>query len=79
LVGESEGRILLGRPRSRWKDNNKIDPREIGWDDMVWIHMGQGSVVGSCEQENEPSASIKCWDIPSYPSSCWLLREDSAP
>jgi hypothetical protein len=30
LVGEPEGRILLGRPGRRWEDNIKIDHREIG-------------------------------------------------
>jgi hypothetical protein len=29
LVGKSEWRILPGRPRSRWEDKNRIDPREI--------------------------------------------------
>jgi hypothetical protein len=30
LVGRSEGRRPLGRPRRRWEDNIKIDPKEIG-------------------------------------------------
>jgi hypothetical protein len=30
LVGKSEGRRPLGRPRHRWVDNIKIDLREIG-------------------------------------------------
>jgi hypothetical protein len=30
LVGKSEGKRPLGRPRSRWEDNIKMDPREIG-------------------------------------------------
>jgi hypothetical protein len=34
LVGEPEGERPLGRPRSRWVDNIKMDLREIGW--MVW-------------------------------------------
>jgi hypothetical protein len=37
FVGKPEGKRPLGRPRSRWVDNNKIDLREIGWDDMDWI------------------------------------------
>jgi hypothetical protein len=28
---KSKGRIPLGRPRSRWVDNNEMDVREIGW------------------------------------------------
>ena len=30
LVGKPEGNKSLGRPRSRWKDNIKIDPQEVG-------------------------------------------------
>jgi hypothetical protein len=39
LVGKSEGRRPLGRPRRRRVDNIKMDLREIGWDCMDWIHM----------------------------------------
>jgi hypothetical protein len=34
LVGKPGGKIPLGRPRRRWADNNKMDLREVGWDDM---------------------------------------------
>jgi len=30
LVGKSEGRRPLGRPRHRWEDNIKMDLREVG-------------------------------------------------
>ena len=30
LVGKHEGKRLLGRPRSRWEDNIKMDLREVG-------------------------------------------------
>jgi hypothetical protein len=30
LVGESEGKTPLGRPRRRWEDNVKMDLREVG-------------------------------------------------
>jgi hypothetical protein len=30
LLGKSEGKIPLGRPRSRWVDNIKMDLRERG-------------------------------------------------
>jgi hypothetical protein len=36
LVGKSDGKRPLGRPRRRWVDNIKMDLREIGWDGMVW-------------------------------------------
>jgi hypothetical protein len=41
LVGNPEGKILLGKPRLRWKKNTKIDFREIGWDGMDWINLAQ--------------------------------------
>jgi hypothetical protein len=41
LVGRPEGRRPLGRPRRRWKDNMKMDLREIGFGDVDWIHLAQ--------------------------------------
>jgi hypothetical protein len=32
LVGRTEGKIPLGRPRRRWEDNIKLGVREIGID-----------------------------------------------
>jgi hypothetical protein len=34
LVGKSERKRPLGRPRHRWDDNIKMDLREIGWGGM---------------------------------------------
>jgi hypothetical protein len=34
MVGKSEGKRPLGRPRYRSVDNTKLDLREIGWDGM---------------------------------------------
>jgi hypothetical protein len=31
LVGKSEGKRTLGRPRHRWEDNIKINLQELGW------------------------------------------------
>jgi hypothetical protein len=39
LVGKPEGKRPLGRPRSRWVDNIKMDLREIGWDGVDWIDL----------------------------------------
>jgi hypothetical protein len=41
FVGKPEGKRPLGRPRSKWADNIKMDLREIGWDDMDWIDLAQ--------------------------------------
>jgi hypothetical protein len=35
LVGKPDGKRLLGRPRRRRVDNNKMDIIEIGW--VVWV------------------------------------------
>jgi hypothetical protein len=41
LVGKSEGKIPLGRPRRGLVENVKIDPREIEWGGMDWIDLAQ--------------------------------------
>jgi hypothetical protein len=40
LVGRSEGRRPLGRPRRRWEDNIKMDLQEVGWG-MDWAELAQ--------------------------------------
>jgi len=37
LLGRSEGRRPLGRPRHRWEDN--IEMEEVGWRGMDWIDL----------------------------------------
>jgi hypothetical protein len=32
LAGRPEGKRPLGIPRHRWKDNIKMDLKEVGWD-----------------------------------------------
>ena len=41
LVGRPDRKIQLGRPRSRWKDNIKIDIEEVGWGGMDWFGLAQ--------------------------------------
>jgi hypothetical protein len=41
LVGKSEGRRPLGRPRRRWLDNIRMDLVEMGWSDVDWIGLPQ--------------------------------------
>jgi hypothetical protein len=45
LMGRPEGRRPLGRPRRRWKDNNKINLQEVGWGlwtGLIWLRIGTG-------------------------------------
>jgi hypothetical protein len=44
LVGRSEGKRPLGRPRRRWEDNIKMDLMEIGIDGANWIRLAQDRV-----------------------------------
>jgi hypothetical protein len=44
LVGRTEGKRPLGRPRRRWEDNIKIDLGEIGIDRANWIRLAQDRV-----------------------------------
>jgi hypothetical protein len=41
LVGKSEGKSLLGRPRSRWEDNIKMDLQEVGCGGIKCIELAQ--------------------------------------
>jgi hypothetical protein len=41
LVGKSEGEGSLGIPRHRWKDNVRMDLKEVGWEGVDWIHLAQ--------------------------------------
>jgi len=36
-----EGKRPLGRPRSRWEDNSKMDVEEVGRGGMNWIELAQ--------------------------------------
>jgi hypothetical protein len=44
LVGRSEGKRPLGKPRLRWEDKIKLDLREIGIDGANWIQLAQDRV-----------------------------------
>jgi len=41
LAGKPEGKRLLGRSRSRWEDNIKMDLQEVGCGGMEWIELAQ--------------------------------------
>jgi len=41
LVGKPEGKRPLGKSRSRWVNNIRMDPQELGCGYMDWIGLGQ--------------------------------------
>jgi hypothetical protein len=36
-----DGKRPLGRSRRRWENNIRMDIREIGWEVVDWIHVGE--------------------------------------
>jgi hypothetical protein len=45
VVGKSEGKRPLGRPRRRWTDNSKMDLQEVGcgvWTELSWLRIDTG-------------------------------------
>jgi hypothetical protein len=45
-VGKPEGKRQLGRPRRRWKNNIKMDLKEMQdgviWTGLIWLRIGIG-------------------------------------
>ena len=41
LVEKPEGKRPLGRPRSRWENNIKMDLQEVGCGSMDWVELAQ--------------------------------------
>jgi len=41
LVGKSEEKKPLGRPRHRWEDNIKMDLQEVGCESMDWVDLAE--------------------------------------
>ena len=45
VVGKTEGKRPIGRPRRRWEDNIKMDLQEVGlgvWTGSSWLRIGTG-------------------------------------
>jgi hypothetical protein len=64
LVGHPEGKRPLGRYRSLWENNIKMDLRETGWGGMDWIiWLRIGTSGRPCEYGTEYSCFRKCWKI----------------
>jgi hypothetical protein len=41
LVGKTEGKRPLGRPRRRWVDNIRMDLGKVEWGDVDWIGLAK--------------------------------------
>jgi hypothetical protein len=43
---------------------------------MIWL---KEPVESSCEHSNEPSRSVKFWEVSEYLYNCQIYKHDSAP
>jgi hypothetical protein len=78
LVGMSEEKRPLGRPRRRWVDNIKMELREIGWDGVDWIDMVQDRDQWRAFVITVLNLRVpKCWGVPEGLHK--LLKKGSAP
>jgi hypothetical protein len=41
LIGKPGRKRPLGRPRHKWKDNIRMDLRDMGWEGVDWVHLTQ--------------------------------------
>ena len=46
LTGKPAGKIYLGRPRSRWEDNIRMDLEEIGINARFWLIQLRIGIIG---------------------------------
>jgi hypothetical protein len=51
----------------------------MGWYGLDRSGSGWAPVEGSCEHGDEPSGSIKCWEVLEWLHNWRLLKKDSAP
>jgi hypothetical protein len=57
MVGNTEGKRLIGRLMCVWEDNIKMDLREMVWTAFIWLMVGSSG--GCCKHSIEPVGSIK--------------------
>jgi hypothetical protein len=59
LVGKHEGKRPLGRPRSRWEDNIKMDLQEVEGGRGDWMELAQDR-----DRWREPVGTVKNFRVP---------------
>jgi hypothetical protein len=79
-IGSPEGKRPLGRPIHRWKNNIKMDLREVGWGGLDWIDLAQDrdqwrALVNTVMNLG---SSKKCWEIVEYLRNWRLVKKGPA-
>jgi hypothetical protein len=41
LMGRSDGKRPLGKPKRRWEDSIQMDLEEVGWGGVDWIDLAR--------------------------------------
>jgi hypothetical protein len=72
LVGKAEGKGQFERPRSWWVDNIKMEFGEIVLGVLYWTGLIHDNYLWRVVV-NEPSGSIKCWDVLGWLHNRWPL------
>jgi hypothetical protein len=75
LVGKSEGKKPIGKPRCKWVDNIEVDHVEIERGSLDWIGLAHDRY--SCRTlvcDKVLSDSIKCWVTTDWLNNCWALE-----
>jgi hypothetical protein len=44
LIVLPERKRLFGKPKSGWEDNIKLNLKEMGWENVEWIHLAQDRI-----------------------------------
>jgi hypothetical protein len=60
LVGRPKRKQSLGRPRGRWKDNMKMDLREMWINGVNWVRLAQDKVqlVRFCNRDSSVGIAL---------------------
>jgi len=70
LVGKPEGKRLMGRPRSRWEDNIKMDFQEVGGGCGDWMEFAQDR-----DRWRALVSTVINLRVPKMPGMSWLAVE----
>ena len=69
LVGNTEGRRPLGRPRRRWVDNIRMDLQEVGCVYMDWIALAQDRDMWRTLVSAVMNLGVP-WNVGNFLTSC---------